>query len=77
MIETAKTLLGREEKVIILTGAMEPAGFKTSDAVFNVGCAIGAVQCLPYGVYIAINGRIYNPMKIKKNQKAGRFEEIE
>ena len=61
MVETAKTLQAVEGKVIVLTGAMEPAGFKTSDAVFNVGCAVAAVQILPPGVYIAINGGVYRP----------------
>jgi L-asparaginase len=77
MIETARKLLGIKDKVIVLTGAMEPAGFKTSDAVFNVGCAIGAMQSLAEGVYIAMNGRIYHPHEIRKNRAAGRFEEIE
>ncbi|MCP4542254.1 MAG: asparaginase [Chloroflexi bacterium] len=76
MVETAKELLGIEGKVIVITGAMEPAGFKTSDAVFNVGCAVGAVQCLEPGVYIAMNGRIYDPREVRKNRAAGRFEPL-
>ena len=76
MVETAKELLGIEGKVIVITGAMEPAGFKTSDAVFNVGCAVGAIQCLDPGVYIAMNGRIYDPHEVKKNRAAGRFEPL-
>lgn len=76
MVRTAEELSSIKGKVIILTGAMEPAGFKTSDAVFNVGCAIGAIQSLDPGVYIAINGRIYRPGQIRKNRKEGRFEEI-
>lgn len=76
IVETAKRLRGIEDKVIVLTGAMEPAGFKTSDAVFNVGCAVAAVQCLDPGVYITIHGRIYAPDQIRKNRPAGRFEEI-
>ncbi len=76
MVATARKLLGIERKVIVLTGAMEPAGFKTSDAVFNVGCAIGALQSLAGGVYIAMNGRIYHPDNVQKNRAAGRFEEI-
>ena len=69
--------MGIKGKVIVLTGAMEPAGFKNGDAVFNVGCAVGAIQSLAEGVYIAMNGRIYHPAKVKKNRDAGRFEEIE
>jgi len=76
MVETAKTLADIPDKIIVLTGAMEPARFKTSDAVFNVGCAVGALQCLPPGVYIAMNGRIYDPHTIQKNRQAGRFEEV-
>ena len=75
MVDTAKKLMGIKNKVIVLTGAMEPARFKTSDAVFNVGCAITAVQCLESGTYIAINGRIYKPDNLRKNRKIGRFEE--
>ena len=77
MVETAKRLLDIQGKVIVLTGAMEPAGFKNSDAVFNVGCAIGALQSVAEGVYIAMNGRIYHPNQVRKNRDAGRFEEIE
>jgi L-asparaginase len=76
MVETAKTLESVPDKVIVLTGAMEPAGFKTSDAVFNVGCAVAAVQILPAGVYIAINGGVYRPGEIRKNRSRGRFEPV-
>ncbi len=75
IIETAKRLKGIKNKVIVLTGAMEPAMFKTSDAVFNIGCAIAAVQALSEGVYITMNGRIFNPEKVRKNEEIGRFEE--
>ena len=77
MVETAKRLLDIQGKVIVFTGAMEPAGFKNSDAVFNVGCAIGAIQQVDEGIYIAMNGRIYHPNQVRKNRDAGRFEEIE
>lgn len=78
MIETAQKLkpLGRQ-KVIVLTGSMMPARFRSTDAEFNVGCAITAVQILPPGVYIAMNGRIFNPDKARKNVEQNRFEEIE
>lgn len=76
MIQTARTLNGIAGKTIVLTGAMEPAGFKTTDASFNIGLAIGAVQTLPVGVYIAMSGRIFDPEKSRKNSVAGRFEEF-
>lgn len=76
MVETAKALRGIAGKTIVLTGALEPALFKTSDAVFNIGCAIGAVQVLPPGVYIAMNGRIFVEGKVRKNLTLNRFEEL-
>ena len=75
MVETARTLGDIVGKVIVLTGALNPALFKGSDAVFNVGCAVGAVQSLPDGVYIAMNGRIWDPARVHKNVAANRFEE--
>jgi L-asparaginase len=75
MVETARALQGIAGKVIVLTGALNPALFKGSDAVFNVGCAVGAVQSLPDGVYIAMNGRIWDPARVRKNVVANRFEE--
>jgi L-asparaginase len=75
MVETARALGGITGKVIVLTGALNPALFKGSDAVFNVGCAVGAVQSLPDGVYIAMNGRIWDPARVHKNVVANRFEE--
>ena len=75
MVETAKVLadLG---KTIVLTGALNPARFRGSDAEFNVGCAVGAVQSMPPGVYIAMNGRVWDPFKVRKNVAANRFEAI-
>ncbi len=75
MVETARALQGIVGKVIVLTGALNPALFRGSDAVFNIGCAVGAVQALPDGVYIAMNGRIWDPMRVRKNVEANRFEE--
>ena len=74
MVETAKVLAGIPGKVIVLTGALNPARFEGSDAEFNIGCAVGAVQSLPPGVYIAMNGRIWDPAKVRKNVDANRFE---
>lgn len=76
MIETARTLNNIPDKVIVLTGAMQPAGFVASDALFNIGCAIAALQTLPVGVYIAMNGCIFNPNHVRKNTKLDRFEAI-
>ncbi len=76
MVETAKVLATVSDKTIVLTGALNPARFRGSDAEFNVGTAVGAVQCLPAGVYIAMNGRIWDPLKVRKNVAANRFEPI-
>ena len=76
MVQTAEVLAGISGKTIVLTGALNPARFEGSDAVFNIGCAVGAVQSLPEGVYIAMNGRIWDPRKVRKNVEANRFEPI-
>jgi L-asparaginase len=76
MVETAKVLATIKDKIIVLTGALNPARFRGSDAEFNIGCAVGAVQSLPPGVYIAMNGRIWEPSKVRKNVAANRFEAI-
>ena len=75
MIATARALLGIRGKTIVLTGSMEPAKFKVSDAGFNIGCAIAAVQTLPEGVYITMNGMILDPRHAVKNVGANRFEQ--
>ncbi len=76
MVETAKMLSPIAGKTIVLTGSMAPARFKTSDAEFNIGFAFAAVQTLPPGVYIAMNGAIFNPEHTQKNREQNRFEEI-
>jgi len=75
MIETALSLAAIPGKVIVLTGAMQPARFRASDATFNVAAAVTAVQLLPEGVYIAMNGRIFKPERLRKNRRFKRFEE--
>ncbi len=75
MVDTARELIGLSGKVIVLTGALNPARFQGSDAVFNIGCAVGALQALPDGVYIAMNGRIWDPTRVQKNRDANRFED--
>ncbi len=74
IVETAAVLRQIEGKVIVMTGALNPARFQGSDAVFNIGCAVGALQTLSDGVYIAMNGRIWDPRKVRKNVEANRFE---
>jgi len=74
MVETAQVLASIPGKTILLTGALNPARFRGSDAEFNIGTAVGAVQSLPAGVYIAMNGRIWDPAKVRKNVDANRFE---
>jgi L-asparaginase len=76
MIETARVLQGIEGKTIVLVGSLSPARFKRSDAEFNIGFALAAVQTLPPGVYIAMNGRIFTPDRVRKNREANRFEAI-
>ncbi len=73
MIDTAKNLASIQNKTIVLTGAMQPAGFKNSDAVFNVGCAVTTVQLAKPGVHIAMNGRVYDPFNVTKNRDLGQF----
>ena len=76
MPETARALMGIEGKTIVLTGSLSPARFQNSDAVFDIGCAIGAVQSLPPGVYVAMNGRVFAADKVRKNREANRFEDM-
>lgn len=76
MIETARALSTIEHKVIVLTGAMQPAAFKEGDAAFNLGCAAIAVQTLPYGVYVVMSGRVFDPHQVRKDRQLDRFETI-
>ncbi len=74
MVATARALAGIAGKTIVLTGALNPARFQGSDAVFNIGCAVGAVQSLGEGVWIAMNGHVWDPAHVRKNRAANRFE---
>jgi L-asparaginase len=76
MIQTALRLGDIAEKTIVLTGSMQPARFKRTDATFNIGMAIGAVLSLPPGVYVSMNGRIFDPAKARKNVEKNWFEEV-
>lgn len=76
MIKTANALDGIEDKTIVLTGSMSPALFRDSDATFNIASALIALQTLPTGVYIAINGKVFDPKKSLKNIQKNRFEDF-
>ncbi len=77
MVETAAVIASKvKDKTIVLTGAMIPYKFGSSDGLFNLGGAIAFVQTLPAGVYISMNGRIFNWDNCRKNKNIGEFEEI-
>lgn len=76
MIKTACTLVGIEGKTIVLTGAMQPARFRFTDALYNVAAALTAVQLLESGVWVCMNGRIFDPRKVRKNVELNRFEAL-
>lgn len=77
MCETGQ-VLGQDnlDKTVVLTGAMIPYAVSRSDAVFNFGCSITAAQLLPSGVYIVMNGRIFNWDNVRKNRQTGVFEQL-
>ena len=75
MTQTAESIADQKlEKTVILTGAMIPYNFGSSDGLFNVGCAFAFAQALPHGVYIAMNGQCFKWGKVKKNKITGVFE---
>jgi L-asparaginase len=76
MIETALALQGIAGKTIVLTGALQPARFRQTDAVFNIAAAAIAVQLLPEGAWVVMNGRVFAPEKVRKNREGNRFEEL-
>jgi L-asparaginase len=80
MIETARALAEAlptiGDKTIVLTGAMVPYAFGSSDGLFNLGSALSFVQVLPAGVYVAMNGRCFEWSRVRKNRGTGIFEEI-
>jgi L-asparaginase len=76
MSETARAIADKKiNKTIVLTGAMIPIKFGSSDGLFNLGSAIAFVQTLPPGVYIAMNGRYFHWNNVRKNRQTGMFEE--
>ncbi len=76
LVQTADILADIPDKTIVLTGALSPARFKTTDAVFNVGMAVAAVQTLKPGVYLAISGQVFEAGKVRKNREENCFEKI-
>jgi L-asparaginase len=76
MAETAAALTGLGNRTVVLTGALSPARFRTTDAVFNVGMAVAAVQSAAPGVYIAMNGQVFRAGQVQKNRDANRFEAL-
>jgi L-asparaginase len=77
MTDTAQVLsLAQLDQTIVLTGAMIPFAVKGSDAVFNLGCSFTAVQLLPHGVYIVMNGQVFPGDQVRKNRQKGVFEPL-
>lgn len=77
MVETARTVArGVNGKTVVLTGAMIPYAFGSSDGLFNLGSALSFAQALPVGVYVAMNGRQFSWDKVRKNRETGAFEAI-
>jgi len=75
MVETATVIADKvKDKTIVLTGAMVPYTFGSSDGLFNLGASLAAVQTLAHGVYICMNGKIFPYDRVKKNKKLGAFE---
>ena len=74
MAETARSLGDTGDKTVVFVGSLSPARFKGTDAEFNIGFALAAVQLLPPGAYVAMNGCIFRADEVKKNRTANRFE---
>ena len=76
MAETAQMLAKIKGKTIVLTGALTPARFKSTDAMFNVGMAVATAQVAPPGVYIAMSGQVFEAGHVRKNRAENKFEEL-
>lgn len=74
MVDTARALADVPGKTIVMTGALSPARFQASDAVFNIGMAVAAVQACPPGVWIAMSGQVFPWDHVRKNRGLNRFE---
>lgn len=77
MVDTAQVLATIAAKTIVLTGALSPARFQASDAVFNIGLAVAAVQTCPPGAWIAMSGQVFAFDRVRKNRALNRFEGVE
>ena len=77
MPETARSLANISGKTVVLTGALQPAVFKDSDAQFNIGGALAALQAIHEGVYIVMNGQLFDGLNVKKDRSLNRFLAIE
>lgn len=79
MADTARALgeAALAGKTIVLTGAMIPFAFGSSDGLFNLGAALAFAQSLPAGVYVAMNGRVFDWDNVRKNRDIGEFEELQ
>ncbi len=76
MVDTARVLAANiRDKTIVLTGAMVPYKFGSSDGLFNLGSALAFAQTLPAGVYVAMNGRYFPADRVRKNRQTGMFED--
>jgi L-asparaginase len=76
MVETAQAIAEAGlDKTVVLTGAMIPYAFGSSDGLFNLGSAMSFLQVLPPGVYVAMNGRHFRHDQVRKNRQTGTFEE--
>ncbi len=75
MVDTARAIEeAKTGKTVVLVGALNPARFRSSDAIFNIGFAMAAVQALGPGVYVAMNGQVFSPDRVRKNRAANQFE---
>ena len=71
---TGQFLQNKTSKTVVLTGSLQPANFRFTDAVFNVAFAMGVLQTASTGVYLAMNGQVFDPSQVKKNRDQNRFE---
>ncbi len=76
MVDTARSLAAIAGKTIVLTGALSPARFQASDALFNLGMAVAAAQTCPPGVWIAMSGQVFRHDQVRKNRELNRFEAL-
>jgi len=76
MVATGQVLKQASGKTVVIMGAMQPAIMKLTDADFNLGVAVAAVQALPEGVYLCMNGRIYDVDKVSKNRAQAQFQDL-